>query len=145
MEHSAGAVIFYKSKKGIEFLLLHYPSSGQNSEGDYWDFPKGHLEEGEREAEAAKREILEETGLKIPRFVKGFRYPIYYFFQKDKKRVFKMVAFFLARSSGKKVRISSEHLGYQWLPFGEAVKKLKFRNAREVLKRAYEFIKENEL
>lgn len=34
-------------------------------EGDlYWQFPGGQLEDGEKEAQAAEREVLEETGVK---------------------------------------------------------------------------------
>jgi len=33
--------------------------------GDEWVFPKGHLEVGERPEDAATREVLEETGLKV--------------------------------------------------------------------------------
>ncbi len=31
--------------------------------GDSWSFPKGHIEDGETDLEAARREIYEETGL----------------------------------------------------------------------------------
>jgi diadenosine hexaphosphate hydrolase (ATP-forming) len=37
-------------------LLLKYRSGG-------WTFPKGHLEPGERDEDAAVREVLEETGV----------------------------------------------------------------------------------
>jgi 8-oxo-dGTP pyrophosphatase MutT (NUDIX family) len=33
------------------------------TEGPWWGFPKGHVDEGEEILEAAKREITEETGL----------------------------------------------------------------------------------
>jgi 8-oxo-dGTP diphosphatase len=41
-----------------EVLLVHRPAY------DDWSFPKGKLEEGEREVEAATREVEEETGLR---------------------------------------------------------------------------------
>lgn len=34
-----------------------------NQNGDSWSLPKGHIEQGETEEEAARREIYEETGL----------------------------------------------------------------------------------
>ncbi len=55
---SAGAVIFRRDRDGqLLFLLLYY---GRN----YWNFPKGKIEEGERATQAFLREVEEETGLK---------------------------------------------------------------------------------
>ena len=33
----------------------------------FWGFPKGHMEDGEAPKDAAKREVMEETGLEILR------------------------------------------------------------------------------
>ena len=57
-ERSAGAVIFYSETDSAEpeFLLLHYTAG-------HWDFPKGNIEHGEQEIQAAIREIREETGM----------------------------------------------------------------------------------
>ncbi|GAI42981.1 unnamed protein product, partial [marine sediment metagenome] len=41
LEKSAGAVIFSRSDKKIEYLLLHYQAG-------HWDFPKGNIEKGEK-------------------------------------------------------------------------------------------------
>lgn len=41
VEKSAGAVIFRKEEGKIYYLLLHYQAR-------HWDFPKGHLEKGEK-------------------------------------------------------------------------------------------------
>jgi tRNA nucleotidyltransferase (CCA-adding enzyme) len=61
VEKSAGAVIFYKEKdKEPEYLLLHYPGSTEKAK-DYWDFPKGHIEENETEIETVKREVKEDS------------------------------------------------------------------------------------
>ena len=43
------------SKQG-RFLLVHHA-------GGHWGFPKGHIEEGEDDITAARRELLEEAGL----------------------------------------------------------------------------------
>ncbi len=92
IEKSAGAVIF-KQRKGItEYLLLHYPS-GAKAKKEYWDFPKGHLEKGEKELDTVRREIKEETGLKNIKLVEGFREGIKYFFRFKNKTIFKIVTF----------------------------------------------------
>lgn len=76
-EHSAGAVLFGNfSNDERKFLLLHYTSG-------HWDFPKGNVEVGETEMEAARREILEETGITDVRFVEGFSQTIFYNYRRD--------------------------------------------------------------
>ena len=55
-EISAGAVVYFKNKDTIEYLLLHYKSG-------HWDFPKGHIEEGEEHKDTVEREIEEETSI----------------------------------------------------------------------------------
>ncbi|MFA6336536.1 MAG: NUDIX domain-containing protein [Candidatus Paceibacterota bacterium] len=138
-EKSAGAVIFRKEQGEIFYLLLHYAGSKPGSRG-YWDFAKGHLEEGETEEAAARREIEEETGLKDLSFVSGFRQSIDYFFKFKGRTVFKTVAFFLAETRKKEITISDEHIGYQWLPFEEAFKEMKFANAKNTLKQANNYL-----
>ena len=138
IEKSAGAVVFYKNKE-VEYLLLHYPGSTEKAK-DYWDFPKGHIEEGESEIETVKREVFEETGLKDIKIIPGFKTSIKYFFQKEGKKIFKIVVFYLARVKTKEVKISFEHIGFIWLPFEKAVEKVTYKNAKEVLKKAHNFL-----
>jgi len=52
---AAGAVVFRRTERGPRLLLLRAYRN--------WDFPKGTIEPGESELDAAKRETLEETGL----------------------------------------------------------------------------------
>lgn len=53
---SSGGFIFYKSKNGEIFVLLI-----KNLKDEYW-IPKGKLEPGETQLQAAFREIKEEVG-----------------------------------------------------------------------------------
>ena len=57
-ELSSGIVVFFRSKKSIEYLLLKHIQG-------HWSFPKGHIEEGETLEETAIRETFEETGIAI--------------------------------------------------------------------------------
>ena len=142
VEKSAGAVVFRKENNKIYYLLLHYPSSAKAPK-EYWDFPKGHVEKGENEIETAKREVEEETGLKDVEFVKGFKEWIKYFFKFKGKNVLKFVTFYLAETKTKNVKVSFEHLGFEWLSFEEAIQKLTFKNAKEILKKANRFLEKN--
>ena len=165
VEKSAGAVIFREDyyppttlhippsrpkKVKIYYLLLHYPSSAKEPKPhsranplrgrDYWDFPKGHIEKGEEIEDTVKREVEEETGLEDIKFVEGFKEWIRYFFKYKGKNIFKIVTFLLAKTREKEVKISTEHIGYQWLPYEEALGKLTFKNAKEILKKANDFL-----
>jgi 8-oxo-dGTP diphosphatase len=56
---AAGGLVCRRREDGTrEILLVHRP------EYDDWSFPKGKLEPGEREEDAAIREVEEETGLR---------------------------------------------------------------------------------
>jgi 8-oxo-dGTP pyrophosphatase MutT (NUDIX family) len=134
-ERSAGAIVVHRSDSKIEYLILHYPAG-------HWDFPKGNVEKGESELDAAIREIGEETGLTDLKFINGFKKMIQYYYRKGDQLVKKTVTFYLAESKTKDVKISFEHQGYVWLPIDEALAKVTYQNARNVLKEAHRFLTE---
>jgi len=139
VEKSAGAIVFIKEGKKPLFLLLRYPS-GSRTQEEYWDLPKGHIEKGEKLEDTAKREVEEETGLTDVQFIKGFKETIRYFFKFGEKNILKFVTFYLAETKTKDVKISEEHLGYKWLPYSEAIEQLTYKNARDILQKANEFL-----
>lgn len=141
LEKSAGAIIFHKNKE-VKYLLLHYPS-GAKAPKEYWDLPKGHIEKGEKEIDTVKREVREETGLENIELIEGFKEWIKYFFKLKGKTIFKTVVFYLAKTREEKVKISQEHLGYKWLPYQQALEQLTFQNAKDILKKANQFLKKN--
>jgi 8-oxo-dGTP pyrophosphatase MutT (NUDIX family) len=55
---AAGGLVVREGANGSEILVVHRPAY------DDWSFPKGKLEPGEGEEEAAVREVEEETGLR---------------------------------------------------------------------------------
>jgi len=118
------------AREDVAYLLLDY--------GRHWDFPKGHVEQGEDDLTAAVRELAEETALTDPQVVPGFRQEIVYFFRHRKRGVVrKTVVFFLARVSSKGVVLSHEHVGYAFLPIDSALKRVTYATARDVLRRAH--------
>jgi 8-oxo-dGTP pyrophosphatase MutT (NUDIX family) len=144
-EKSAGAIIYKKENNKIYYLLLHYP--GINRKGGHWEFAKGHIEEGENYEQTVKREVAEETGLKDIKIIPGFKKHIKYFFKETRKKtktpswIFKLVTFFIAEAKDKDVKLSPEHIGFEWLEINDAVKKTTFKNSKELLKEADNFIK----
>jgi len=135
-EKSCGAVIFRRNGE-IEYLLLHYDLG-------HWDYVKGLVETGEIERETAVRELQEETGL-IARFVDGFREEINYVYRWQGKTIAKTVIFFLAEAESGAVKLSYEHTGYVWLPYEKAMAQLTFDNAKNLLKKAHDFLRANKL
>jgi 8-oxo-dGTP pyrophosphatase MutT (NUDIX family) len=133
---SAGVVLFRPVKKR-EYLLLHYAAG-------HWDLPKGIIEKGEASEQAALRELKEETGISKAEIISGFKETIKFTYAWEGKKVLKFVVFFLARTRQKRVEISWEHRGFVWLPYKEAVKKVTFRNAKNVLKKAEAWLNEQE-
>ena len=126
-ERSAGVVIYHGDPAGgPRFLLLDY--------GRYWDFAKGHVEPGESDLDAARREVREETGLADVDLDPAFSRQITYFFRKNSgKLVHKTVVFFLGRTDTDAVTISGEHVGHAWHAYDEAVAKVAHANAKAVL------------
>ena len=139
-ERSAGAIIFRKEGNRILYLLLHYPSTSHRTTKDYWELTKGHIEPGETEGKTVRREVEEETGLKDVEFIPKFREAIKYFFKWEGKTIFKTVSYYLWETKTKEIKISSEHIGYEWLPYEKAVELLTFKNAREILDKANKFL-----
>ena len=134
-EKSCGAVVFKRQKDAsVRYLLLHYMAG-------HWDFPKGHMEKNEKEEQTAAREIKEETGIYEIEFRDGFRENIHYYYKHENQTMFKEVAFFLVESAQEEVTISNEHIGYAWLNFEHAHKKLTFNNSKEILEKADKFLK----
>ncbi len=132
-EKSAGVVIFRRNPS-LRFLLLHYPAG-------HWDFVKGHVEPGEDEIDTVIRETREETGISQLEFIFGFREEIEYYFRGNGELHHKRVAFYLAETNQEDVRISHEHLGYAWLDYESALERLTFKNSKDVLRKAWVFLK----
>jgi 8-oxo-dGTP pyrophosphatase MutT (NUDIX family) len=137
-ERSAGFLVFHRRRNGggltppndLRFLLLDY--------GRHWDFPKGHVEPGETELQAAVRELREETGIRDITPVSDFEREIVYFFRSTRKGLIrKTVTFFLAEVKHTDVILSEEHVGYEFLPFDPAVKRVTFAAAKELLRAAH--------
>ena len=132
-EKSCGVVLFREENSERLFLVLHYP-------GGHWDLPKGHVEEDETEHETASRELLEETGIADLEFVDGYREEISYQHFPKGKLSNKQVIFFLGKTNLSDIRLSHEHHNFQWLPFEKALAKLTFDNAKNLVKKAKEFL-----
>ena len=138
-ERSAGFVLFRLDESNRRlYLLLDY--------GKHWDYPKGHLEKGEDELTAARRELKEETGITQIKIIEGFRHDIEYYFHSSRNgNIRKQVAFFIAKTDQTDVILSEEHLAAEFLPFDKAMERLTFDSAKQVLQKAEQFLLDQQL
>lgn len=136
-EVSAGIIIYRMTNEGPKFLLLYH-------RGRYWNFPKGKLNEGEKNFFAALREVYEETGIgkKDLIFVDWFKAQDRFTFIKNKEKVFKVVSYYLAETHKISVRLSPdpEQQGYGWFLYRDALHMLIHQNLKKNLKNAYDLI-----
>jgi 8-oxo-dGTP pyrophosphatase MutT (NUDIX family) len=107
-------VVFRRTAAGIQLLILRA--------FNLWDFPKGLVEDGERELDAARREVWEETGLA------DLDYP----FGDEHKDTLpysggKIARYFLAETETEKIVLPvspelgrPEHDAWRWVSFEEA-------------------------
>lgn len=95
-EQSAGIIPFRRREGQIEFLLLH--SQMVRNPDAAWEFPKGGIEEGENEQEAALREIREETCMTDVALLPDFRDQVEYRYRRNGQNIEKTVIFFLGEA-----------------------------------------------
>jgi bis(5'-nucleosidyl)-tetraphosphatase len=135
-EKSCGAVIFIRKDETTKYLLLNYAAG-------HWDFVKGNVEPNENEKQTVVRELQEETSITNAQFIDDFREPIVYFYRRQGSTVHKEVVFFVMESYTDKVQLSFEHVGFAWLDYQNAMEKLSFKNSKDVLQKAHDFLKKN--
>lgn len=99
--------------------------------------PKGHIESGETEMQAALREIEEETGITAD-IADGFLKRIEYTMRNGNR---KQTTYFCARYENQSIRCDThEILDIKLLPFNEAVQALSYPEVKAVLIEANRYI-----
>ena len=78
-----------------------------------WEAVHGHIEPGERPADAALRELREETGLTPLRMYNLSRVELFYQHRSDEVALVPVFAAFVADDAA--VRLGPEHDGFEWL------------------------------
>ena len=129
-----GGIVVYSYFGSIRKYLFLRNASG------WLDTPKGHIEKGESTEEAAIRETREESGIEA-RPDGFFRDSVEYWYAEEGERIKKLVTFFIAEvPGGTKIKISKEHVGYEWLDYPAAMKKLSFEDQKALLKKVDSYI-----
>jgi 8-oxo-dGTP pyrophosphatase MutT (NUDIX family) len=116
------------------YLLL------RGSRDGCWGLPKGKVDPGETDEQAARRELAEETGITDFNPQTGFEHTITYWFTRDGRKIHKTVRYFLAGVKSREAKVSREHSELGWFSLEQAKERIIFANLREVVKKADEFI-----
>ena len=119
--------VFIVVRRGEEFLVVHRSPSG----GAYWHGIAGGLEEGESFAEAAARELHEETGLAAQpvEIAEPFVYPVDY----DADGI-TVGCFLVDVPDGWEPTLNDEHDEYRWCSRDDAVELLYWPEPKELLR-----------
>ena len=126
-EKSCGAIVVEDGK-----VLLVKHNAG------HWDFPKGHVEEGETEIETAIREVKEETNIDI-KIEKENRYISEY---SPKENVMKTVIYFLGEKIGGEDKPQIEEVSdVEWIDVNKAVDKITHQRSKKIMKQVINELK----
>ena len=138
-EFSAGGVVVRRLRGGWRLAAIR-PGGKQ-----VWALPKGNVARGEDPAEAAAREVAEETGLEASLVAKLG--DVRYVYTWKGERVFKVVSFYLFRYRRGRIGDVPPELVFEvdearWLPLDEADRLLAYAGEREMAGRARELLAE---
>jgi 8-oxo-dGTP pyrophosphatase MutT (NUDIX family) len=109
--------------------------------------PKGTTEEGETLEQVALREVEEETGVRNVRTVADLGEERYTFFWRPDATMYdKSVRYFLLEWLGGEEPVPQTEEGFtavEWVNVDEAVRRIRYKETREVLKRAKEALQDD--
>ncbi len=147
-------MIPFRRREGVrEFLLLH--SVMVRNPDAAWEFPKGSIEAGESEVEAALRELREEANLSDLDILPDFRDQVHYHYRRNGREIEKTVTFFTGEiRSWKGIPAEaptrehgphpSEGIWFIWCDEREAERRLFHPGMRKLLSRATFFLHEHD-
>jgi 8-oxo-dGTP pyrophosphatase MutT (NUDIX family) len=134
---SAGGVVFRRTPAGPQILLLQH-------EGGKWMLPKGTIEIGETPEAVARREVAEECRISNIRVVEDLGEERYFFFWRSEDTYYdKTVHYYLLEFLGGEEPVPQQEEGFvacAWTTLDEAMARIKYKETREILRRAREVL-----
>lgn len=132
-ERSYGIVpLMMREKIPYLFIVQHYSGA--------WLLPKGHAEEGENGRQAAERELAEETGLAIDRWLDHEPFVERYLFWRGSRRIHKEVHYFPALVKGT-VQLQREELqAGRWEPASDALVSVTFSEMKHIVQQVCQWL-----
>jgi 8-oxo-dGTP pyrophosphatase MutT (NUDIX family) len=134
---SSGGVVFRRTNGGIEVALISVGTPQR------WQLPKGMLNPGETNEQAAQREVREEAGVNTELLVSLDRTEYWYGANQQGRpvRYHKFVYFFLMRYVSGDVEDHDHEVNEaRWFEIGQALEALTFENEKHILSLARERI-----
>lgn len=124
----------YRKGTPIQFCVLH------RSDHDQWQFVAGGGENAEKPVEAAVREIYEETGIKadnITTLLSMAYVPVNVISEHHRKYwakdIYVLPEYHFAFECISDIKLSNEHLDYDWLSYNEAMSRLTWDSNKTAL------------
>ena len=125
-EKSCGTIIIENNK----VLLIQQTDNA-------WGFPKGHVENNEKEQETAIRETKEETNLDVE-IISNKKYITNY---KINNEIDKEVIFFLAKKTSDKIKKQDEEIkNIKWVDLTKAFDIITYENTKNLYKEVLKYI-----
>jgi 8-oxo-dGTP pyrophosphatase MutT (NUDIX family) len=132
------------SSENIEYIILKRKKHWKG-----WEFPKGKIEKFETKKMAVRREVHEETGLKVLKVKRFKEHGIYLYLKKlwdrpDKVgQTYHLFAVEVEKGNGKIKLDPIEHNGYEWMSYEKALKKLTWPNQKHCIKIVNKWLNKN--
>ena len=120
------AYVFRKTNNGLLFLILKRAKTKLYEH--IWQGVAGKIEEDESAPEAAKRELLEETGLVPNRMFIADHVSQFYEVHGDR---INLVPVFGIEVDSEVIKLSDEHSEYKWVTLEEALEHLVWKGQKE--------------
>ena len=134
-EVASGAVVYQSEDGHPAYLLL------QSATSDFWGFPKGHVEGTETLAEAARREIREETQIEA---MLDTNFKVYTEYDLPNGNLKQVTLFVSEVPSGTAVtRQKAEISAIGWFDYAAARERLTYDNLKQMLDQANTYIEQH--
>ena len=129
-EYSAGGLVTREGKPGREILMVFV----QKPTGSRWTFPKGHIDPGETEPQAALREVLEETGWKCELASESLFERVQYPFQKSGRKIDKHVVWYRMKPLEKVGEPDPDEIANcEWVLLADAAKRVEYPSDKKLV------------